>query len=158
MDIPDKDWTKVSQWGIKDTNHPIHANMVLYQSPKAVVSAEVYAGEDVVSVLAVKGRVVSDEWVELINTQVFMTHVGTFTELQRADGGYRLFFPMNVNTYRKKEVPIFPKGSHDSICFYSNDESRTWKQSNWISTVLESYNGLEPIDWAWLFAVILQPE
>jgi len=109
--------------------------------------SEIQISEDLKTWTAV-GRVVPDEWVDLVNSQVLMTHVGTMTEIQRPDGGYRIFLPMNVNTYRKNEFPIHPKGGHDSLCFYSDDEGRTWKHSNWISTELESYNGSEPIDWA----------
>jgi len=109
--------------------------------------SEIQISEDLKTWTTV-GRVLPDEWVELAVAQKFMTHVGTFTELKRPDGGYRLFLPMYVNTYRKDEFPVHPKGGHDTICFYSDDEGRTWQHSDWISPEFEAYNGTEPIDWA----------
>lgn len=109
--------------------------------------SEIQISDDFINWTAV-GRVLPDEWTEFAVSQKFMTHVGSFTELQRPDGGYRIFFPMNLNTYRKSEFPMHPRGGHDTICFYSDDEGRTWQRSDWISSVFEPYNGTDPIDWA----------
>ncbi|MBO7361288.1 MAG: exo-alpha-sialidase [Clostridia bacterium] len=93
------------------------------------------------------GRVAPDEWLEEIESQVIMSHVGSLNEIRLPDGRYRLFFPMNRNSSRR-DTPSLPARGHDTVCSFSDDGGRTWKQSAPVSENLAPFNLRELPDWA----------
>lgn len=75
----------------------------------------------------------------------YIFHTNSMTEIEKPDGGRRLFMPIGVRTC-DNDMPVYSGVSHDTFCFYSDDGGHTWNKSNWVSDIF-GRNGGYIIDW-----------